>query len=390
MASRPRSRSKRNWPAGLYERGGYYSWRDPRTGKELGIGRVSEGEAKAQASEANIAIAGLRDQPRLVDRVLGKNDTTWRAWLAEYERKQGLRVDENPPADAPKLAANTRKTYRTTINRIRAVYADHLELPLPKVTTRILADGLKAVKGQHARTAQAMRSMLRAHFDAAIADGWCEANPATVLAEVEVEVQRARLTWDIFKAMYERMPAGRLKNATVLALVSGQPRETVCAGLFTEIGAFEPPGQPAVECWMTTRGKTGAKIAIPLDLRLNVLGMSLRDVVKQCRATGVASRYLVHATQRAKGQRIGAPYQVDRLSKDFTAAMEALTADLAMDWAGKTPPTFHELRSLSKRLYEAQGGVDTKDLLGHATDAMGELYEDGRGAEFKLVSINQA
>lgn len=383
MASRPRSRTKRNWPEGLYERNGYFSWRDPRDGKEYGLGRIPERDARAQAVEANLALQELLTKPRLVDRVLGRSDTSWSAWLDEYERKMGLRQDEAPPADAPPLAANTRKTYRTTLNRIRAVYDAHISLPLPSVTTKILADGLKTVKTEHARTAQAMRSMLRALFDAAIADGWCAANPAAVLAEVTVAVQRARLTWEVFQRLYSRLPAGRLKNACALALVSGQPREVVAAGTFTQVGMLERPGQPAVECWMFQRGKTGVKIAIPLDLRLDVFGMSLRDVVKQCRSTGVASKYLVHADRRIKGQRLGAPYQVDRLTKDFTAAMEAI----GLDWGDKTAPTFHELRSLSKRLYELQGNVDTKDLLGHLTDEMGELYENSRGADYKLVTI---
>jgi hypothetical protein len=388
MASRPRSTKKRGWPDGLYERGGYFSWRNPLTGKEMGIGRVTLGEAKAQASEANIAVHGLQNKPRLVDRLLGKSDTSWRAWLVEYEKKLGLLKDAPRPADAPALSINTLKTYRTLVKKIREVYAESLDLPLPRVTTKIIADGLRVLKATNARTAQAMRSRLLHSFDSAIAEGWTESNPVTVTDDVTVKVQRARLTWEIFQALYERMPPGRLKNATALALVSGQPREVVCAGKFTDVGMVDRPGLEPVECWKATRGKTGAKIAIPLDLRLDAFGMSLREVIRQCRATGVASKYMVHVHQRVKGARLGDPYMVDRLSKDFTEAMDDLTEKLGLNWGDKTPPTFHELRSLSKRLYEAQGGVDTKDLLGHRTDDMAALYEDGRGAEFKLVSIN--
>lgn len=46
---------------------------------------------------------------------------------------------------------------------------------------------------------------------------------------------------------------------------------------------------------------------------------------------------------------------------------------------GKGAPTFHEIRSLSKRLYDEQGNVDTKALLGHRTEKMGALYADPRG-----------
>ena len=53
-------------------------------------------------------------------------------------------------------------------------------------------------------------------------------------------------------------------------------------------------------------------------------------------------------------------------------------------------PTFHEIRSLSKRLYDAQGGVDTKALLGHMTDAMAKLYANSRdGAPIKVGVVNK-
>lgn len=383
MASRPRSAKKRGWPDGLYERGGYFSWRNPLTGVEMGIGRVTLGDAKAQASEANIAVQGLKDKPRLVDRLLGKEDTSWRAWLLAYERKMGLLLDEDPPADAPQLADNTRKSYRSLVKKIREVYAEHLGLPLPRVTTKIIATGLNALKAKHSRTAQAMQDRLQHSFDTAIAEGWCESNPVTVTEGVQVKVQRARLTWEVFQRAVAAAELQSTKNAALLALVSGQPREVVCAGQFDDCGQVERPGLPPVECWKVTRGKTGAMIAIPLDLRLNVLGLSLREVIKQCRSTKVVSRYMVHNSTRRKGSRLGDPVPVDRLSKDFTAAVESL----GIDWGDKTPPTFHEIRSLSKRLYKQQGGVDTKELHGHKTEQMDELYSDPRGAEYKLVSI---
>lgn len=382
MASRPRSNKKRGWPDGLYERGGYFSWRNPVTGKEMGIGRVPIGEAKAQASEANVHVAGLRNKPRLVDRLTGREDTTWRAWLLEYEKKIGLVASEAHVVDR-QLAYNTLKTYRSQVKKIREVWVESLDLPLVRVTTKIIADGLKTLRAKHPRTAQSVRSRLLESFDKAMADGWTEANPVTVTDEVSVTVQRARLTWETFQDLYAKMPAGRLKNATALALVSGQARETVVAGQFAQIGPLAQPGREPVECWRVTRGKTGAMIAIPLDLRLDAFGMSLRDVVKQCRATGIASRYLVHNTARAKGSRRGDPYDLNRLTKDFTAAV----AGLGLDWGDKTAPTFHELRSLSKRLYTAQGGVNTLDLLGHADAKTGQIYADARGSEYRLVGL---
>lgn len=373
MASRPRSNKKRGWPDGLYERGGYYSWRNPLTKVEMGIGRVSLGEAKAQAAEANVEVAGLRNKPRLIDRLQGKSDSSWRAWLVEYENKLAER----------ELASNTRKSYRASVKKIREVYADSLDLPLDRVTTKIIATGISTVKALQARNAQAMRSRLHDSFDCAIAEGWVTTNPVTVTDEVSVKVNRARLSWEVFQAACAKAELPSTRNAATLALVSGQPREVIAAAMFGDVGPLERPGAPDVECWKLTRGKTGAMIAIPLDLRLNVLGMSLRDVIKQCRATRVASKFMVHNSTRRKGSRLGDPVPVDRISKDFSAAVTAL----GLDWGALAPPTFHEIRSLSKRLYKAQGGVDTKDLLGHKTEQMSDLYADSRGTEFKLVTV---
>jgi hypothetical protein len=383
VASRPRSSKRRGWPEGLYERAGYFSWRNPITGVEMGIGRVPLGEAKAQAAEANIHVRGLADRPRLLDRLEGREDTTWRAWLLLYEQKLGVVASAEHAPDAP-LAKNTEKAYRAQIKRIREVWQDQLELPVSRISTRMIADGLDTIRKKTPRMAQTVRSRLLHCFDAAASAGWLTtANPVTVTGEVAAPVRRARLTWEVFQQLYASMPAGRLKNATALALVSGQARETVCGGRFDQLGTVTPPGGQPVECWLVTRGKTGAKIAIPLDLRLHVFGSSLRDVIRQCRSTGVASRYLVHSTEHGKGYRRGAKYNMNRLTMEFTAAV----LELGLEWGDKTPPTFHELRSLSKRLYAAQGGVNTLDLLGHADEKTGQMYADERGSEYRLVSL---
>lgn len=48
--------------------------------------------------------------------------------------------------------------------------------------------------------------------------------------------------------------------------------------------------------------------------------------------------------------------------------------------------TFHKILSLCME----QGGIDTKALLGHMTDAMADLYANSRGLEPIKVRINAA
>ncbi|MBZ8693840.1 integrase [Escherichia coli] len=51
-----------------------------------------------------------------------------------------------------------------------------------------------------------------------------------------------------------------------------------------------------------------------------------------------------------------------------------------------TPPSFHEQRSLSERLFREQG-IDTQILLGHSNQKMTDIYNDVRGKEWKKLVI---
>ncbi|MDP1594291.1 MAG: tyrosine-type recombinase/integrase [Gallionella sp.] len=76
---------------------------------------------------------------------------------------------------------------------------------------------------------------------------------------------------------------------------------------------------------------------------------------------------------------------VDTISKRFSAAR-----DLAgvKGEEGKTPPTFHEIRSLSIRLYtEAYGAEFAQAIAGHKDAAMTAIYRDVRGSEWVQVKV---
>ena len=58
---------------------------------------------------------------------------------------------------------------------------------------------------------------------------------------------------------------------------------------------------------------------------------------------------------------------------------------------GKTAPTFHEIRSLSARLYGDEFGAEfAQALLGHKSAQMTELYRDARGREWAEVKIRSS
>jgi hypothetical protein len=204
-----------------------------------------------------------------------------------------------------------------------------------------------------------------------------DGNPADPTETPAVVVQRARLTLEMFQRIHARAPevAPWLPGAMLVALVSGQPREVI-SGLRR--------GMRGPELLTVRRGKTGVVIEIPLSLRLDPLGMTLADALDACdsgiRSLRSGRDYIVHHSREFGNAPLGGKVHPDNISHSFTEARRlAGIPDELED--GKQAPTFHEIRSLAKRLYKAQTGVDSKALLGHLTEKMSELYADPRGAE---------
>jgi hypothetical protein len=359
MAPRRRKASNALLPDNVRERKGYYSWRHPITGQEFGLGR-DVAEACDQAIEANLALAG-ETKVRLIDRITGTESRTWGGWCDEFEKLLKERA----------RSANTERQHAVYLKRARAAF--DANRPAASITTLDCAGLLKALKTEgKARTAQAFRSFLTDCFDRMIAQGWRSDNPVRVTDAVTVTVKRARLSLDVFMRLYKATDIVWLRNAMALALVAGKDRHSVRNAKFTD---FRDGG------WWNERGKTKARVFLPLNLRLNVFKMSLDDVVKQCRATGIVSAYLIHQTQRAKGARLGMAINLTMMTRKFHDEL----AKLGIDWGDKEPPSFHEIRSLAARLHQEQGDVSPQQLLSHKDPKSTAVYTDGRGEWVKLT-----
>jgi integrase len=354
VSPRRRSERKRDWPRNLYEDGGYYSWRNPDTGEHLGIGRDKQ-EAFAEANEANMHIAGLLHKERLVDRLAGDKTRSVGAWLAKYDEILAERD----------LAENTRRSYKSRSKRAGALLG--LNTKVKSVTALQVSEGLEAIaKSGKARLAQQLASWMRECFREAVVKGWLEENPVRDVKPAKVTVHRARLTLDVFLAVYRATSHAWLRNAMALAIVSGQRREDIAEAKFADVREGG---------WWVDQGKTGSRVFLPTELRLNCFGMSLEEVIRQCRTTGVLSKHLVHQTEGRSNSPAGSPIWLDTISRRFTDELTALN----LEFDGKNPPTFHEIRSLAARLYKAQGNVNTQELLGHKSPETTLIYEDGRG-----------
>lgn len=361
MAPRRRKDINRPLRPGMRVRDGYYSWTNPETGKEHGLGRDRQ---KAIKEVIAAEVHQSAKHATLLDRITGAADT-WGEWCDEFEKIIAAR--ESRP--------NTQRTRKSQMNRLRRCFKP--DVAVSRITTKDCAEVIDAIitEGKE-RTAQAFRSFLLDCFDRMIAKGKRTDNPAQVLDGVKVKVKRARLSFDVFLKLYKATENTRLRNAMALAIVSGQPRESICGAKFQDIKEG---------CWWNERGKTGARIMLPLELRLDRFEMSLEDVVKQCRSTGVLSHYLVHQHERGAWKRPGARTHVDQLTREFSEELAKLPG---LKWAGKNAPTFHEIRSLSGRMYKEQGNVNPQELLGHKDARMTAIYTDGRG-EWVRVGVRK-
>lgn len=376
-----RKHAKRDLPANLYEEDGAYRYRNPLSGDWLWLGRIPKRDAIAQALEANLYLADQLAAPRLIDRLNKQAGDTVAAWIDRFE------LDELAKRE---LAAKTLRVtkYYGKIVKASAIGA----LVIDRVEIRDIADFLKTYtdRGKH-RMALAFWSYLKDLFASAIGAGWIRSavNPVLNTSKPVARVMRARLTLDAFNTIFAA--AGKLEpwvqNSMLLAIVSTQRLEDIGAAEFKErekTRVWSADGRLWVE-----QEKTGAKLCIPLALRLEAIGVSLGQVVTRCR-DDVVSPWLIHHTRNRTKAKAGDPVHENTISKGFARARAAsgLTWP-ALNDAGRpqTPPTFHELRSLGARLYEAQGGVNVQALLGHRDPKTTAVYKDSRGAEWQEVRI---
>lgn len=371
-----RSRNKPGpWALNLYERKGYYSWKNPLDGREYGIGRDRK-KAISQATEANLHVAGLIEQRRLVHRIEGDAQTVG-AWLDKYDDILAKK----------KLSPKSRPVYKSLSKlMLERLGADTM---MRAVKAKKVSDILEAIGEAEGKPSRAvvLRSFMHESFRVAITKGWIDEgkNPVSDTVAHAGETKRARLTFEVFMSIYQRTAFDWLRNGMAVALVSAQRREDIALAETTEFhdgGWWVEQGKGHPD--KGGQGRGGTRVFIPLTLRLERFGMSLEDVYKQCRATRVFSRFLIHQTvNRGSNSPVGSRIRMDAFSNRFAEEVAAL----GLDWGKKDPSTFHEIRSLSERMYSEQGNVDTQLLLGHKSKRTTERYHDARGAEWVRVQV---
>lgn len=377
MAARPRSHkiSIPNLYCKLDKRTGkvYWQYKHPTTGRFHSLG-TDEAEAKQVANEANAIIAEQRTRQILsvnerLSRMKGKRtDITVTEWIDKYIVIQEERLRNNELR--PNSLRQKNKPLRLFREHCGMRYLKDIEtIDIAEITDAIKNDGFS-------RMAQVVRIVLVDVFKEAQHAGYVPPgyNPAMATKQPRHKVTRQRLSLEEWKSIYEAAETMQpyLQCGMLLALVTGQRLGDICRMKFSDIWD---------DMLHIEQEKTGSRLAIPLDLKCDALGLTLRDVVSKCR-DAVISKYLVHfrhsTSQATRGDSVS--------SSSLTTSFKKARNKCGIEWEKGTAPTFHEQRSLSERLYEAQG-VDTQKLLGHKSPQQTAKYHDDRGKDWTVIAV---
>ncbi|MCP1118879.1 tyrosine-type recombinase/integrase [Robbsia andropogonis] len=368
MAARRRIASRRHWPANLYKNSrGYFYFRNPVTGKTFGLGTDMQ-NAIEQVNAVNADMAARKPAMTLLSRV-NSQEKTLRMWCDDYLASF---------RDA-KLSYGARWSLDNEVGTIRD--SEEAAKPITKIEPKDVVAIVRRAELRGPSVAKKIRARAISIFRGAINEGLIApgANPADSTYAPQSKVTRQRLTFDQFKDVLAQARAARgfewAANSFLLALLTAQRREDIANMQFSQVrDGF---------LWIEQE-KTKTKVKIPLSIYLPDIDMTVEDIIKKCRGR-VVSKYLVHHTLKRGTAIVGGNLSIGHLSNKFAEFRDQAGIPVA---EGKTPSSFHEIRSLSARLYTAAYGKEfAQAILGHRTARMTDLYRDSRGAEWMEVKI---
>lgn len=193
-----------------------------------------------------------------------------------------------------------------------------------------------------------------------IADGHIQTNPVDATRNPKAEVQRERLKLDEYFKIREaaNKQAPWVGLSMDLALITGQRVSDISSMKWSDVHDGK--------LWVVQQ-KTASRLAIPVSLELEAADLKLEDVLASCKAAyGDCENVLASHLRSALSP--------STISMGFTKSRK----DSGLDW--EQPPSFHELRSLSARLYSKEKeGNFAQRLLGHKSAEMTAKYQDDRG-----------
>lgn len=369
--SRPRSNSRKSFPPNLYiNAAGYYSWRDPDKKTTMGLGR-DKARAFAEARAGNALVAS-RTPKTLVERIKQGDGKTVNQWADDW-----LVIASKDPEGNPR-AEKTIVNYKSSLRELRARCG---HLLVDEVTPMAIAEIMKHyTDAGKLRMGETVYTNLLELFRVAETKGLIRVgkNPVAPIEPVKSKVKRLRLGLDEFMKVHAAQKSHWGRLGMELALVSAQRRGDVAMMRRADI----VDGHIQVD-QRKSGGET--KLGIPLSLRLDAVGWTLQEVIDRCRTAGLISPFILHHRRLGAHYAPGDPVQPDGLSEKFADALKLTGIQIE---EGRTPPTFHEIRSLAIRLWTKQAGKEfAQALAGHRNIKTTLLYSDPRDSEVQRIMI---
>lgn len=302
---------------------------------------------------------GTRLLANTIGRVLPKY-RTFNDWLVVYRK-----VISSKP-----ISAKTKANRASSLAHIVGYIGDK---SISAVKPHEIAAMVLETHATHPQKAKRILIEVRDAFNEALNYGWIDRNPALSVKSPVVRVRRKRLSldqwWAILRYSIDHQPPW-VSRMLALALITGQRRSDLVKMRFDDVW----DGHLHVE-----QAKTGVRLALPVALSLSAIGLTLDQIIDDCRTyyTAGSDGYLL---RKHNGNQLCDA----SLSARFEEAREGAIGEL-----GPNPPSLHECRSLSERLYRAQG-INTMTLLGHKHQAMTDMYNDDRGlngGKWKVLTV---
>lgn len=294
------------------------------------------------------------------------NDVTLNKWVDVYESLIAERGYD----------PQTIKNRRANLKHVRRIWG---ESPLRSVKPLHISSALQVFLPDRSSMARRIFDELRDVYREAVANEWCESNPVLNARRPPSKVKRKRLSLDVWDDMCEVALVHRqawVLLMLLLALVTGQRRADLGKMRFEDVW----DGHLHIEQQKKAGKPYGARVALPLVLRLDVIGVTLGEVIEMCKHYSKPGPTLL---RRSDGERI----ELSSLSTRFNEIIRAVHGDGV--YAEREWPSLHEVRSLSERLYRSQG-IQTQHLLGHKNQEMTDKYNDDRGltaSEWKCLVV---
>ncbi len=268
------------------------------------------------------------------------------------------------------LNEKTHANRRVLLRHLAAAIGDRT---ISSIRPQEIAMCMRDLRKTHPNTAKRALAEARAVFATAVEYGWTDTNPALPVMQPPVKVARKRLSLEDWQTIHDHARADMppwVARMMVLALVTGQRRGDIQKMRFGDV--FD--GHLHI-----TQQKTGTMLRLPVSLRMDVIDTSIAEAIEHCHGYAPSPDFLIRKST-------GYPLSSASLSARFETAREAVFGLHAGDG---DPPSLHEIRSLSERMYRRQG-IDTKTLLGHARQSMTDRYNDDRGlsaGEWKTLEL---